>query len=328
MSRNVNVIGDSLIDINFDIPKQFVHRYEQLLKIELPFGDKLSVDNYNLSPGGSGANVAAGLSKTGLKVRFQTGLGDDIFASFLKDFLRNDGISLEIIDTDLVTVLSVIFRVKGERTIVSARPGPSPLPADLPGSGWLHLGPLHGDLSNFFNRLISHQVKTGQQVSINPSMETLEERPREFLALLKTTEVLIINFHEAVILSRMHHRHTPSDIATQLLRMGPKVVCLTDGERGAYVVSENFSLFSPALTDQYQRVDATGAGDAFATGFLSGYISYQEELTRQELLSRSLAFATLNASSVVSSVGAHAGLLSISELLSDENKVKIKDNNA
>jgi sugar/nucleoside kinase (ribokinase family) len=98
-------------------------------------------------------------------------------------------------------------------------------------------------------------------------------------------------------------------------RLGPKVVCITDGENGAYVLGDKVTLFAPALRTKNDRLDATGAGDAFATGFLAGY---------EQLLRHALAYGISNSASVISEIGAHAGLLSMEELKQDAPRVRVR----
>ena len=58
--------------------------------------------------------------------------------------------------------------------------------------------------------------------------------------------------------------------ADGLLNVGAKIVCLTLGERGCYVANSTEESHS---IDAYLTnvVDTTGAGDAFAAGFLYAY---------------------------------------------------------
>lgn len=324
LEMKVNVIGDSLVDLSFGLPREYIHRYTQMAKIELPFGAKLSTDGYLLSPGGGGANLAIGLKQAGYKVFLQTGLAGDSFGDFLRQYLDSKGVELETISVGDQTAISVILRVQGERTIITGRSTGSGQPERFPDEGWIHLGPLHGDVEDFITRFLAHQVKTGQETSVNPSMEMIEERSRGLLSLLKSTTVLVLNKLEALTLTRLPHRTGMDELIQSLARLGPKIVCVTDGENGASVASSEVKLFAPALRGKGDRLDATGAGDAFTTGLVAGYLNHRDDLSEAELLRRCLGYGISNSASVVSAIGAHEGLLSLEDLEADVVRVRVR----
>ncbi len=325
--NRVNVFGGTLADLNFALPKQFVHRYRQSAKIELPFGEKLTTEGYILTPGGSGANVAIGLAKIGCRVWFHTALADDAFGEYLRRSLKEDGLELDEAKVTLSqTPLSVILRVGGERTIVTARSAATSTKTAVPQTGWIHLGPLHGEVEVGIDDIVAHQIKTGQRISCNPSMEMIEGRSRSFMALLKVTTILFINRTEALALTRLPHRSSVPEILTALLRLGSRTVCLTDGEHGAYVADDTAIIFAPALTGRFERIDATGAGDAFTSGFLGAYLVREGEgVEGTTLMTQSLQAAIANSGSAVSAVGAQAGLLTLEEMAVDARRVRVKE---
>jgi sugar/nucleoside kinase (ribokinase family) len=90
-------------------------------------------------------------------------------------------------------------------------------------------------------------------------------RFRELLASLRF-DVLFPNLEEGRLLTG---REQPEEIAADLLALSP-VVVLTLGDKGC-VVASGGELFSvPAV--RAQVVDVTGAGDAFAAGFVIEYL--------------------------------------------------------
>ena len=62
----------------------------------------------------------------------------------------------------------------------------------------------------------------------------------------------------------------------ELKKMGPKIVAITDGSKGAYAYDGKEVFFQRAL--KIAAVDTTGAGDAFSSGFVAGMIKYKEIL--------------------------------------------------
>lgn len=324
--EKVNVIGGTLVDLNFGLPKQFFHRYHQAAKIELPFGEKLTTDGYVLDTGGSGANVALGLRKAGYRVWFHTGIASDVFGEYLRLSLQNSDVDLDEGEYGDQTPLSVILRIGGERTIITGRSVRSSMPTALPATGWLHIGPLHGDLEAGLTKILAHQVKTGQDLSMNPSIDMINDRSRPFLSLIKNTSIIFLNRSEALALTRLPQRSSPKEIITSIIRLGSKIVCLTDGEHGAYVGTSNRSWFAPALTARFERIDATGAGDAFTSGFLASYLADRDSgLDIEPLLEQSLTAAVANSGSTVTAIGGQAGTLTLEEMRIDSRRVRTRE---
>ena len=76
---------------------------------------------------------------------------------------------------------------------------------------------------------------------------------------------------------------------------------MTDGPKGAYV-SDGEYFYQAKIFKEKKLVDRTGAGDAFGSGFVAGLIQKEDVL-------RALRLASANATSVVETVGAQAGIL-------------------
>ncbi|MFQ5857535.1 MAG: carbohydrate kinase family protein [Anaerolineae bacterium] len=73
------------------------------------------------------------------------------------------------------------------------------------------------------------------------------------------------SFEEAKMIAG---RDEPGDVADFFLGYGIEVVALKMGERGCFVRTAGEEISLPAHS--VEVVDATGAGDSFAAGFLAG----------------------------------------------------------
>jgi sugar/nucleoside kinase (ribokinase family) len=94
---------------------------------------------------------------------------------------------------------------------------------------------------------------------------------------------------------------------SSLHSLGPKIVCITDGPRGAYMNAPEGTFFMPPYPDPAPPKNRTGAGDAFAATFVS-YLALGK--TPQEALRR----APINSAFVVQHIGAQKGLLTKAQL--------------
>jgi sugar/nucleoside kinase (ribokinase family) len=98
----------------------------------------------------------------------------------------------------------------------------------------------------------------------------------------------------------------------EMNKLGPKIVCITDGPRGAYsydsTAREEANMwFMPIYPDPAPPYDRTGAGDAFSSTFAIA-------LALGKSVPEALSWGPINSMSVVQKVGAQAGLLKRSEL--------------
>lgn len=320
----VTVIGGTLLDVLVQLPKRFLRRSIENGAVLLPFGAKIEADNYILSPGGSGANVAVGLHRLGIATTCITGVSTDELGQYLGQLLAKIGVTFDLDSYNGPTSLSVVLRVAGDRTIITThRDSYGFLTKDLPTDGWLHLGPLPAGSDAFYQRFIAHIISSDQPYSINPSMAEIETRERYFVSLLKSAKILFVNYEEGAKLARLHSKSEPEAVLKALLHLGPTVVCLTAGAKGAYVASQDGMWFAKALVhDDPDELDTTGAGDAFASGFLACFI--QSELPEAEKLEQSLAYGIINSGAAVNSPGAQSGLQTASQIQADLDAVTVK----
>ena len=89
--------------------------------------------------------------------------------------------------------------------------------------------------------------------------------------------------------------------------LGPKIVVITDGPKGAYASDGENRFEMPLYPDPAPPVDRTGAGDSFASTFVAAII-------KGNTIEGALQWAPINSMSVVQKVGAQAGLLKEKEL--------------
>ena len=236
--------------------------------------------------GGSAANVAVAFVHAGGRATLVTSLGDDRLGGRLAASLRADGVRVRGVRHAASSGrLAALVDGEGERSFVTQR-GAADLiaPGDLE-PGWLRgADVLHVPAYSLFTEplgstamraaAVAHEV--GALVSADLSSRgPLESfgvhRARRRLARL-APDVLFANRDEAAaILHEPGRRAWPG-----LLALAPLVV-VKDGARGCRV------LWRDAAPDAVQqldvaaqrvgRVDTTGAGDAFAAGFLLALVS-------------------------------------------------------
>jgi ribokinase len=90
-------------------------------------------------------------------------------------------------------------------------------------------------------------------------------------------------------------------------QLGPKIIVITDGPKGAYASDGVNAWFMPIYPDPKAPISRTGAGDAFASTFVSA-------LALGKSIEEALTWAPINSMSVVQYIGAQKGLLTLEQL--------------
>lgn len=320
----VTVVGNVKADLIFDLPKHFLGRRLTETTINLPFGSKIEASDYQILPGGGGGNVAVGLQRLGIASHLITGIANDALGVYLRELIEKEGVRLAVEGAvPKQTAIAAVLRIGAERTIINHHPAlVGYLEAELPESGWLHLGAVPSAQAQFLERFLSHVVKTGQKFSINPSLEMIENRDRQLIILLRSCEILFVNWEEGLRLAQLPLTSEPLDVVRALRRLGPIVVCLTLAERGAIVASDQEVFQASAIHSGAAQIDATGAGDAFASGFLAAYL--QTGIEKEVRVGTALRWGIINSTAVLGEVGAQAGLLKQTQLERQLDSVKLK----
>lgn len=106
----------------------------------------------------------------------------------------------------------------------------------------------------------------------------IQGKRQELLELLKRVDILLVNDSEARELSGNWNIHKAG---RWILAHGPKRVVIKQGEHGALLIEPNRTFYAPAypLEDVF---DPTGAGDAFAGGFM-GYLARVDSVAPEQL---------------------------------------------
>ena len=111
--------------------------------------------------------------------------------------------------------------------------------------------------------------------------------------------------NEARTLLHIQNGESVHGVVAGLHHLGPTIVALTDGANGAYAFDGTSLVFAPAFPGE--RVEATGAGDAFSSGFLGAML---HNLSVDD----AVRFGSANAASVITQVGPTAGLRTFADL--------------
>jgi sugar/nucleoside kinase (ribokinase family) len=239
--------------------------------------------------GGSAANTIAGIAALGGRTAYVGKVRDDQLGTIFAHDLRAQGAAY---DTPLAPAdhahetgrCMVLVSPEGERSMntylgVSEFLAPDDVDeAQVADAEWLFLegyrfdGP---DSIAAFARAVRATRGAGGRVAITLSDPFCVERHRdEFLRMIRSDVALLVaNEHELKSL------YQTDDLEAAMARAAaeiPATAC-TVGARGAHVLAGGERVHAPAVATRV--VDATGAGDLFASGFLHGIVTGRDWLT-------------------------------------------------
>jgi len=210
--------------------------------------------------GGSASNVATGLVDLGVEASLVGAVGDDATARHVRDELGGRGVDLDGLRTvtgGTTTQKYLVVDADGQVFVlgcdgVNDALGPDDVGPDLlAGADHLHLT---GQRPETAAALADHAAGVGATVSLDPGRRVAE---RDFSSVLARVDVLFLNQVESRALGE---RATASDGA----------LVVKYGEGGATVSADGRRYAHPGFAAR--SVDATGAGDAFAAGFLVAWL--------------------------------------------------------
>jgi len=236
---------------------------------------------------GAETNVGVGLARLGLTVAWLSRLGNDSFASFIRRSLEAEGLDCSAVATDTTRPTGFMLKsraLEGQDPVVEYfRRGSAASAlslADFDAARFLSARHLHVTgitpaLSAGCAELVEHAMKAmrtaGRSISFDPNLRPRLWPRREVMAehlnrLAGLADWVLPGIAEGRTLTGLE---TPEDIAAFYLERGARAVVIKLGAEGAYWRSADGSGRVPGVKVE-RIVDTVGAGDAFASGVISG----------------------------------------------------------
>lgn len=282
------------------------HKEGKLMYTHLPLGLKMEVDDVTFTTGGNATNVAVTLARQGIQSAYLWGLGEDPASQSILRDLDDEGVDTRHVvqDPSFQSGYSVIMiATNGERTILNhrgyafGRTGRRHFTLDaIKDYDWVYPTSLGDGGLPLLREIIEAAEKGGTKVMLNPAGPELAEKEK-LIGLLDSVDVLCTNKEEMQMLVA---GESCEELALHALHYVP-VAIVSDGPNGV-VATDGKTMVRAGMYEDVPVVDRTGAGDAFASGFLSQW-------SQGKSLRESIIFASANSTSVVTKIGAKAGIL-------------------
>ena len=302
-------VGDIVTDAFIELKEAHVTCDESgnHCTLEMPFGTKIPYESVSVIPGvGNSPNAAVASARLGLHTALLTNIGDDAEGEDTLSMLRQ-----EKIDTRYVTVhkgmrtnYHYVLWYKNDRTIlIKHELYPYILPS-LPRARYVYFSSM-GEHSLPFHHSFAEWLKKNPdtKLAFQPGTYQIRFGTDALKDIYARTHMFFANREEAEEITRSEKGTSYEIVSQKLHALGPSIVILTDGPRGAFVSEGNRSFTISPYPDPKPPRERTGAGDAFSSTTVAACALGLP-------LEEALRWGAINSMSVVQEVGAQKGLLS------------------
>lgn len=324
MNFDVITFGSATIDIYADTydRKNIVKDKRYAHQIVYPTGAKILIQDLKLSIGGGGTNTAVTFARFGLKTAYCGCIGEDSYGNTILGSLQKEGIEFVGHRSDESTSISILLdSIEHDRTILTYKGASNHLLFKK-----INPNILHADLY-YFSSLLGEALTTQEKIislahehtkiAFNPSSYQAKMGYKKLSKILKKTHFLIVNKGEAQELLGTTHPHEKEllvDLKKHIHEQG--IVLITDGSRGVFCFDGKKMLHIAGR--ELEVKESTGAGDAFASGFLGA-------LLKEIPLSEALLYGMANAEAVIQNIGAKEGILDWKQVQKAKKTHKIQE---
>ena len=283
-------------------------------------GEQLVADSVSL-PGGSAANTVYGLAKLGVKTGFVGAVGmDGDGKELIKDFKTAAVDTSQIRIKKATTGSTICFSDRLGRRAIYVYPGANSLlnSGDIDLAYFnqakiLYLTSFADDKQFKLQVDLVKRLKDSVKVSLSPGMLYAAKGLKALMPVLERAQIVFANRDEIEGLTGRYFRAG----ARELVKSGCRIVVVTLGKGLAEVKVDMVTAYIYDGKKEYEieseklnpksTLETTGAGDAFAAGFLFG-------LLKGKKVAECGLLGDIMASFVIREVGARTGLPTSAQL--------------
>lgn len=298
-------IGKATQDVFLQSEAFDPHMEGETAYAHLQLGVKLEVERVTFATGGNASNVAITFARQGLPVEYMWTLGQDPASETVLRNLDNEGVATHRVvckEHYQAGYSTILIATNGERTILNHRgvsTDASGVDLDFDAiaeADWVYPSSLALGGVELLRKIVDYAEENGTKVMLNPAGPELAKADK-LKALLESVEVLVVNKEEMQMLVEGEDLE---ELVRHALHYVP-VAIVSDGPNGV-VASDGKTIVRAGMYEDVKVIDRTGAGDAFASGFLSQW-------AQGKSLKESIIFGSANSTSVVTKIGAKPGIL-------------------
>ncbi|MCQ2754028.1 MAG: carbohydrate kinase family protein [bacterium] len=298
-----------------------------------PYGSKIDISSFSSNVGGGGINTACNFANLGFDTSAMFKIGDDIYASGIKDFFKDKSVNLDYViqDKSVSTGFSIILvSFQGDRTVLAHRGANALIRKEelnfeaIKDAYFIYIAPLNGESNKVLESIVKCAEENNTFICFNAGTTSLKKGFEDIKKILKAATAVVMNKEEATMVTEIQvrpdtktekfsHETIHPDIKSMLKKLKVKenqVVVITDGNKGAYAYAGKEFYFCPVFPSDV--VSTLGAGDSFASTFCATLM--QKWTGDSSDIGKALMYASVNSASVVSKFSATEGCLTFEEI--------------
>lgn len=301
-------IGDITTDAYIRIKEASVHCNinQENCEICMKFADKIPYESVEVVKAvGNSANASVAAARLGLKSALMSNVGDDQNGKECLGVLNAEKVSVDYVKVHegRITNYHYVLWYEAERTIlIKQEEYDYALPEKIQKPRWVYLSSLAANSLPYHMALLEYlKANPDAKFAFQPGTYQMKLGIEKLAEIYRRSEVFVCNVEEA----RRILNDQKSDIKgllTNMHHLGPAIVSITDGPKGAYAYDGVEAYYMPIYPDPKPPYERTGCGDAFASTLVTA-------LAYGKTLPEALLWAPINPMSVVQYVGAQKGLL-------------------
>lgn len=307
-------IGDITTDAFIRLKDAKVNHKDdgQKMELVLRFGDKVPYEFVEVVKAvGNSANAAVCARRLGLNSALVTDVGDDHNGHECIATLKNNKVATDFVTVhkDKETNYHYVLWFEDDRTILVKHHEYDYKLPELSNPRWIYLSSI-GENSLDYHNQIAEYLKANREVrfAFQPGTFQMKMGTEALKEIYARTDIFFCNVEEARRILNKPDELDIKNLMREMRGVGPNVVVITDGPKGAYAFDGHEGFFMPPYPDEKPPYDRTGAGDAFSATFASA-------IAMGKSLYDAFLWAPVNSMSVVQYVGAQKGLLTQEDML-------------
>ncbi len=309
---DILAIGDIVTDAFIRIKDAAVHCKldDEACELCLSYGDKVPYESVEeIRAVGNSANAAVSAARLGLHSALIAAVGNDVHGKNCLETLAKNGVETAYvsISKEFPTNYHYVLWYDVDRTIlVKHAPFKYTIPQLETQPKWLYLSSLGESSKDFHTEILDYlHLHPEVKLAFQPGTFQMKMGLDGLRGIYERADFLCLNKEEAERILKLQPTD-PKVLMEDLAKLGPKIVIVTDGIKGAYAYHHGSMFFMPVYP--HTPIERTGAGDAFASTIVSA-------LASGKTIEEALTWAPINSMSVVQYVGAQRGLLTETQLL-------------
>jgi len=306
-------IGDVVTDAFIQLEDAWIEtdNPQNAQELCMRFGDKIPFSRVDvLKAVGNSPNAAVSAKRLGLRSAVITDIGDDINGNDILEQMKKEGISTDFVRTHAgqESNYHYVLRFKADRTILVKHTEFEYSLKDISITPqWMYLSSLAENSLPYHEEILSYLTAHPEiQLAFQPGTFQMKLGKEKLAGLYKRANSFFCNVEESRLILGNQDGEI-KELLQQMHDLGPKMVLITDGPKGAYGYDGTTMYYMPIYPDPAEPKERTGAGDSFASTFTTA-------LALGKDFEEALMWAPINPMNVVQHVGAQEGLLSREQL--------------